>query len=105
MDWKVLLGMFAKPLGAALNQALATGSAAVVAWSVTKGADAGVVTPIVAAFVGALSVTIQTLASTQGVQIPLINNDPNNGVRVVNSVAADHASLPPVCAPIPPVAK
>lgn len=94
-----VLAMFAKPLGAAINQGLATASASVVAYSVSKGLDGGIVAPIVAAFTGALAVTVQVLAASQGVQIPVINND-TNGVRVVSSQAADAAGLPPVNAPL-----
>ena len=38
-----LASIFAKPLGAAINTALASGAAAVVTWSVSKGVDAGIV--------------------------------------------------------------
>lgn len=98
---KTLLGLFAKPLGAALNNALAAGSAAVVLWASQKGVDTSIATPIVAGIVNVISLTIAGLAATQGVQIPVINQDQTNGVRVVNAAAADRASIPSVAAPAP----
>lgn len=96
---KSLLSLFAKPLGAAINNALAAGSAAVVLWSAKQGFDGGIVTPIVGAVVNLISVTIAGLAATQGVQIPLINADQTNGVRVVSDRVADLANVPAVNAP------
>ena len=101
MPWTMLLGFFAKPLGAAINNLLQAGAAAVIAWAATKGIDAGVTTPIVAGVVGAISLTISSLAATQGVQIPIINADTSNGVRVVASDAAKANSIPKADAPIP----
>lgn len=86
MNWTSLLGIFAKPLGAAINNALSAGSAAVIAWSVTKvGSDAtsSWVVPAVASATLALSQAISGFAATQGVQIPIINKDQTNGVKVV----------------------
>jgi len=93
---KTFLTLFAKPLGAAINNALAVASASVVAWSVTKGADAGVVTPIAAGVVNVISLTIAALAATQGVQIPIINADTKNGARVVAAADAKAAGIPPL---------
>lgn len=83
MNWLSLLGLFAKPIGGMVNNALSAGSAAVIAWSVSKGADASWVTPAVAGITLAISQTISGLAATQGVQIPVINKDETNGVKVV----------------------
>lgn len=85
MNWLTLLGLFAKPLGGMINNALSAGSAAVIAWSVTKGADAGWVVPAVGGITLAISQTISGLAATQGVQIPVINKDQTNGVTVVKA--------------------
>lgn len=93
---KTFLTLFARPLGAAVNNALAVASAAVVAWSVTKGADAGIVTPIVAGVVNVISLSIAALAATQGVQIPIINNDQTNGARVVSAADANAAGIPAI---------
>lgn len=92
--FKTMLSLFAKPLGAAVNNALAAGSAAVLAWSVKQGFDGGIVTPIVAAVVNVISVTIASVASTQGIQIPIINADPTNGVSVVAADDAKTAGIP-----------
>lgn len=93
MDWKVLISLFAKPLGNMVNNALSAGSAAVIAWAVSKGADAGWVAPAVAGVVLAVSQTISGLAATQGIQIPIINNDVTNGVVVVNAAAASAKNI------------
>lgn len=98
---KNLLSLFARPLGAAINNALAAGSAAVVLWSAKQGFDGGIVTPIVGAAVNLISVTIAGLAATQGVQIPIINADARNGVTVVSSRAAENAGIPKANAPLP----
>lgn len=98
---KTLLTLFAKPLGAAINNALAAGSAAVILWSTKQGADAGIVTPIVAAVVNVISLSIAGLAATQGIQIPIINADPTNNVSVVNAADARAAGLGKVDAPGP----
>ena len=96
-----LLAMFAKPLGTAVNHAITIGAASVTAWAVSKGADVGVVTPIVAGFVVALSTTVNVLASTQSVNIGVINADQSNGIRVVSSAAADKANIPAAAVPNP----
>lgn len=101
MPWTMLLGLFAKPLGAAINNALTAASAAVLAWSATKGIDQGIAVPIVAGVINVISIAISGLAATQGVQIPIINADPNNGVRVVAVDAALANSIPKQDAPIP----
>lgn len=85
MNWISLLGMFAKPLGAAINNGIAAASGAVITWAITKGVDAGIVAPVVSAIALAISTTISGLAATQGVQIPIINKDATNGVKVVSS--------------------
>lgn len=85
MNWLSLLGIFAKPLGSMLNNALSAGSGAVILWAVSKGADAGWVAPAVAGITLAISQTISGLAATQGVQIPIINQDTTNGVKVVSA--------------------
>lgn len=87
MNWVSILGLFAKPLGAAINNALAAGSAAVLLWTSQKGIDTSIATPIVAGVVNVISLTIAGLASTQGVQIPVINQDSTNGVKVVPSTS------------------
>lgn len=98
---KTVLTLFAKPLGSAINNALAAGSAIVLGWAVKQGADAGVVTPIIAGVVNVISLAIAALANTQGVQIPIINADQTNGVRVVSARSADAAGVAPVSAPVP----
>lgn len=101
MNWMMLLGFFAKPLGAAINNGLQIGASATIAWAATKGVDAGITTPIVAGAVGLLSLTISSLAATQGVQIPVINFDQTNGVRVVPVTKAREHGIAPADAPIP----
>lgn len=93
MDWKLIIGLFAKPLGAAINNALTAASGAVLAWAITKGADAGMVAPIIAGTVNVISLAISGFAATQGVQIPLINKDQTNGVVVVGYRDAQANSL------------
>lgn len=94
MDWKVLISLFAKPLGNMVNNALAAGSGAVIVWATAHGADAGWVTPAVAGIALAISQTISGLAATQGIQIPIINSDQTNGVVVVNAAAANAKNIP-----------
>lgn len=96
---KTIATLFAKPIGAAINNALAAGSAAVIAWSISKGIDGGIVTPIVAGVVNVLSLALQALANSQGVQIPIINQDASNGVTVVNARDARDAGIPAANAP------
>lgn len=93
MDWKVLISLFAKPLGNMVNNALAAGSGAVIVWATAHGADAGWVTPAVAGVALAISQTISGLAATQGIQIPIINNDVTNGVVVVSAATASAKNI------------
>lgn len=85
MNWLSLLGLFAKPLGAIINKGIAAGAAAVIATSVAHGNPIGDVTQIVGALALGVSTLISGLAATQGVQIPVINNDTTNGVQVVKT--------------------
>jgi hypothetical protein len=98
MNWLSLLGVFAKPLGALINNGLAAGATALIAWSVSKGIDQNLATTVVGSLVLAISSAISGLAATQGVQIPVINNDANNGVKVVKA----EVNAPAVDAPQPP---
>lgn len=91
---KTLLTLFAKPLGNAINNAIAAGAGAVIAYGTAKGVSTDISVPVVGAFVLALSTLISGFAATQGVQIPIINADQTNGVRVVDSSKADMAGLP-----------
>lgn len=105
MNWLSLLSIFAKPLGAAINNALSAGGAAAVLWATQKGIDQNLSTAVVGALISAASLTISGLAATQGVQIPVINNDPANGVRVVEARKAIDKGLPKVDAPLDIVPK
>lgn len=96
MNWASLFGLFAKPLGAMINTGLAAGAGATIAYGAQHGVDASISTPIVGAIALGLSTIISGFAATQGVTIPIINNDPNNGVKVVSS----SVSAPSVSAPI-----
>ncbi len=99
MNWLTLLGFFAKPLGGMINNALSAGSAAVGAWALSKGADAGWVTPAIAGITFAISQAISGIAATQGIQIPVINST-ENGVLVVPTSQAKAANISPVDAPL-----
>lgn len=99
MNWTSIFTIFAKPLGAMINNALAAGSGAAILWASQKGIDASVSTPIIGGIALAASQIIAALAATQGVQIPVINNDTNNGVRVVAAASADRANIPAANAP------
>jgi len=99
MNWLSIVSLFAKPLGNAVNNLIAAGSASVITYAATKGIDAGITTPIVASVALALSTIISGFAATQGVQIPIINQDTNNGVRVVSSDAAKAKGLAPAPGP------
>jgi hypothetical protein len=94
--WKTLIGMFAAPLGAIINKGLAAGAAAIIAWGAAKGWPMDSFAPLISMAVLAISTAISGLAATQGIQIPIINNDPNNGVKVV----AASVTAPTVDAPI-----
>lgn len=91
-----ILSLFAKPLGAMVNNALLAASASFVTWSVAHGMDNGTAATIAAGVVGVVSALVQWGASTQGVNISVINNDPTNGVRVVSARVADAANIPAV---------
>lgn len=80
--FRSILMMFATPLGAAINNALAAGAGAAILYGSQKGIDATISTPIVGGLVLAISATISALAATQGITIPVINFS-NNGVKVV----------------------
>lgn len=99
MGWLALLGIFAKPLGAAINNGISAASGAAIVWATQKGADAGIVVPVVSAIALAISTAISGLAATQGVQIPVINNDNSNGVVVVPATPTAQAAK--VDAPLP----
>lgn len=88
MNWVTLLGIFSKPVGALLNKAIASAAVAVIAYSVGHGNPLGDVSNIVSAVAVAISTIISGFAATQGIQIPAINADMTNGVRVVNSTSA-----------------
>jgi hypothetical protein len=96
-----LLTMFAKPLGAAINNGLLAASTAFVTWSVSKGVDSSTASTIGAGLVAAASALIQLGASTQGINIKLINADKTNGVSVVKAVDAAAAGIPQVDTPNP----
>jgi hypothetical protein len=85
MNWLSILGIFAKPLGAIINKGIAAGAAAIIGYSVAKGNPLGDMAPVVSAIALGISTLISGFAATQGVQIPIINEDPNNGVKVVSS--------------------
>lgn len=85
MNWLSLLGFFAKPLGAVINKGIAAGAAAVISYSVAKGNPLGDVTGIVSTLALAVSTLLSGFAATQGVQIPIINDDQTNGVQVVKA--------------------
>lgn len=89
MNWTVLIGIFGKPLGAIINKGLAMGSAAVVGYGVSKGWDVFGWTMIVSEVTMALSTVISGIAASQGIQIPIINADKNNGVVVVPATPAN----------------
>ena len=88
MNWLPFLGFFAKPLGSLINKGIAMGAASVIAYSVAHGNPLGDVSNMVAAAAVAISTLISTLAATQGVQIPIINSDETNGVKVVASTSS-----------------
>lgn len=102
MNWLSLLGIFAKPLGAAINNGISAASGAAIVWATQKGVDAGIVVPVVSALALAISTAISGFAATQGVQIPIINKDPANGVQVVKAGtggAVVNAPLPAATTP------
>lgn len=91
---KMFVSLFAGPLGAVINKALATGATAVVATSVAHGNPIGDVSNVVGMAVVALSTLISGFAATQGVQIPIINADDTNGVHVVSVATGARANAP-----------
>ncbi len=101
MNWLSLLGIFAKPLGAAINNGISAASGAALVWATQHHIDAGISVPIISGLALVVSTAISGLAATQGVQIPVINNDTTNGVRVVASDDAKAAGLPKQDAPLP----
>lgn len=96
MNWLSLIGLFAKPLGAAINNGIAAASGAALVWASQHHIDAGIAAPIISATALAISTAISGLAATQGVQIPIINKDETNGVKVV----ASSTPAPAVNAPL-----
>lgn len=88
MNWLSMFSVFAKPLGAMINNAISAAAGATVVYAANKGISADITTPIVASIAFAISSAISAFAATQGVQIPIINADPTNGVKVVSSKAA-----------------
>jgi hypothetical protein len=85
MNWTSILGVFAKPLGAVINKGLAMASAAFVDWAVAKGLPLDSATSLATIVVMGISTLISGFAATQGVQIPVINADDTNGVKVVSA--------------------
>lgn len=96
MNWLSLLGIFAKPLGAIINKGIAAGAAAVIGYSAAKGNPLGDMTSVVSALALGVSTLISGLAATQGVQIPIINQDPANGVKVVAASSPGQAVNTPL---------
>lgn len=78
-----IASMFAAPFGAMLNKGLAAGAAAFIGWSTAKGLPIDAASNLAAGAVLMLSTAISGLAASQGIQIPIINADPSNGVKVV----------------------
>jgi hypothetical protein len=81
--WQTLIGLFAAPLGAIINKGITIAASSVIAYSVAKGNPLGDVTNIIMMLAVGLSTLISGFAASQGIQIPIINNDPTNGVKVV----------------------
>jgi hypothetical protein len=94
------LKMFAGPIGNTINSLIATAAGSAVAFSVAHGNPIGDVSNIVAMLALAASTAISGFAATQGVQIPIINADPANGVRVVAAKAAIDKGLPKASGPL-----
>lgn len=91
-----IASMFAGPIGAMINKGLAIGAASFVTWSTAKGLPLDSASNIAGLVVMAASTAISGLAASQGVQIPIINADQNNGVKVV----ANTATAPAVNSPL-----
>lgn len=94
-----ILTLFARPLGQFILNGLTAGSATLVTKAVAYGVPVTTAEPLAAAIVGALAWAISSAAASQGVNIPVINKDGTNGVRVVNSADADAAGVQAVDAP------
>jgi hypothetical protein len=86
-----IASMFAGPIGAMLNKGLAIGAASFVAWSTAKGLPLDSASNIAGLAVAAISTAISGVAASQGVQIPIINADTSNGVKVVRADASAQA--------------
>jgi len=99
MNWLSLLSIFATPLGAIINKGIGAASAGVISWAVAKGLPLDSATSIVSEVALAASTVISGFAATQGVHIPMINADPNNGVTVVDASEARTKNLAKVNAP------
>lgn len=93
---KNFIAMFAAPLGAVINKGIAIAATAAITWSVSKGNPLGDISNIVWALAVGLSTLISGFAASQGIQIPIINADTTNGVKVV----ADSTPAAAVNAPI-----
>lgn len=96
MGWLSLLTLFAKPLGAAINNGISAAAGAAVLYAVQHGVDKNLALSVASPLVLAISTLISSLAATQGVQIPIINNDTTNGLVVVKASAASKAGIDPV---------
>lgn len=96
-----VLSIFARPIGQFILQGLTAASAAFVTQAVSYGVPLTTATNLSAAFVGLVTWAISAAAASQGVNIPVINADTSNGVRVVVADDARAAGLPKQDAPIP----
>lgn len=96
MNWTSIIGIFAKPLGAVINKGLAMASTAFVTWAVAKGLPLDSASALAGMVVMGLSTLVSGFAATQGVQIPVINADDTNGVKVVSA----NSPSPAVDAPL-----
>lgn len=96
MNWTSIVTIFAKPLGALINKGLGMGAAAFVTWAVSKGLPLDSATSLAGIVVMGISTLISSFANTQGVQIPIINGDPTNNVKVVSASSPSPAVNAPV---------
>ncbi len=85
MNFASIFTVFAKPLGAVINKGLAMASSAFVGWAVAKGLPLDSAAALASMVVMGISTLISGFAATQGVQIPIINADETNGVKVVGA--------------------
>ncbi len=83
-----IVTLFARPLGAVINKGLSVGAGALIGYGISKGWSPTETTMIVSEVAVALSTLISGLAATQGIQIPIINQDKTNGVVVVPATNA-----------------